>query len=57
MIAMVERIAAVPLPAPDPLGFPAMPALIQALAYLTLTLHLLAMNFTVGGTALLLISR
>jgi hypothetical protein len=57
MIATVALLAAVPLPAPDPLGFPAVPVLIQALAYLTLTLHLLAMNFTVGGTALLLVAR
>ena len=57
MIATVVPLATVPMPAPDPLGFPAVPALIQALAYLTLTLHLLAMNFTVGGTALLFVAR
>ena len=57
MTALVALLPAVPLPAPDPLGFPAMPVLLQGLAYLTFTLHLLAMNFTVGGAALLLIAR
>lgn len=49
-------LAAVPLPSPDPLGFPAVPALLQGLAYLTLTLHFLAMMFTVGGASLLLVA-
>lgn len=48
--------AAVPMPSPDPLGYPAAPALMQALAYLTLTLHFLAMMFTVGGAMLILVA-
>ncbi len=47
-------LAAVPLPSPDPLAYPAAPALMQGLSYLTLTLHFLAMMFTLGGAVLLL---
>ena len=43
-----------PQPPPDPLGYPAPLAIMFALAYLTLTLHFLAMNYTVGSGALLL---
>ena len=45
-----------PIPPFDPLGMPLPAFILQALAYLTLTLHLLAMQFTVGGAILLLIS-
>ncbi|MFH1420028.1 MAG: hypothetical protein ABII12_17270 [Planctomycetota bacterium] len=42
------------IPAADPLGYPVPAWLIRALAYLTLTLHLSAVHFTVGGALLLL---
>lgn len=42
------------IPTPDPLGYGLEPWLLQGLSYLTLTLHLLAMNFTVGSLLLLL---
>ncbi len=45
------------IPGPDPLGFPLPPWILQALAWLTLTLHFLAMNFTVGGLILFLWAR
>jgi hypothetical protein len=54
-LAMLS-LAAAPIPSPDPLGFPAVPALMQGLAYLTLTLHFLAMMFTVGGALLMLVA-
>lgn len=50
-------VAAAAMPAPDPLGYPLPPWIIQALAYLTLTLHLLAVNFTVGAAILYLWTR
>lgn len=43
-----------PIPTPDPLGFPVPAVLIQALAYFTLTLHFLAVNFTLGSLLLLI---
>ncbi len=45
------------MPSPDPLGYPIFPALLQGLSYLTLTLHFLAMNFTVGGAILAIALR
>jgi len=45
------------MPTPDPLGFPVPPIILQIVAYLTLSLHLLAMNFTVGAAILLLYSK
>ncbi len=42
---------------PDPLGYALSPWLIQSLAYLTLTCHLLAMNFTLGSVILYLWTR
>ncbi len=42
---------------PDPLGFALQPWIIQSLAYLTLTCHLLAMNFTLGSVFLYLWTR
>jgi len=45
------------LPPPDPLGYPVPPWILQALSYLLLTLHLLAMNFVIGGSLLLLWAR
>ncbi|MCU0665077.1 MAG: hypothetical protein MUC50_22480 [Myxococcota bacterium] len=47
----------VPLPPPDPIGYPLPPLLLQGLSYLTLSLHLLAMSFTLGGLLLYLLSR
>ena len=49
--------AQVPIPSPDPLGFPLPAWILQALAYLTLTLHLSAVHFTIGGALLLLWAR
>lgn len=43
-----------PLPPFDPLGLPVPGVFLQSLAYLTLTLHFVAMQFTVGGSVLLL---
>ncbi len=39
----------IPMPSPDPLGYPLPPILLQILSYFTLTLHFLAMNLTVGA--------
>jgi len=55
--AALAMQAAVPLPAPDPLGFPLYPVILLIVAQLTLTLHFLAMNFTVGAAALFLWAR
>lgn len=43
-----------PIPPFDPLGLPLPAFLLQALAYLTFTLHMLAVQFTLGGAILLL---
>jgi len=45
-----------PLPPFDPMGLPLPGPILQALAYLTLTLHFVAMQFTVGGALLLLLT-
>ena len=42
-------IAQVPMPTPDPLGYPVPAILLQILAYFTLSLHFIALNFTLGG--------
>jgi len=42
------------IPAVDPLGYPVPVWILQSLSYFTLTLHLLAMNFTIGGSFILL---
>ena len=56
--SLVGLLAAdVPIAAPDPLGYPLPAWLIQALAYLTLTLHFAAVYFTVGGALLLLTAK
>ena len=47
----------VPMPPADPLGYAAPVPILLGLAYLTLTLHFLAMNFTVGSGLLLLWTR
>lgn len=39
-----------PIPAPDPLPLPMHPAALKALLLLTFTLHLMAVNFGVGGS-------
>lgn len=44
----------IPIPPFDPLGLPVPAPILLALAYLTLAIHLLAMNFTLGGLVLLL---
>ena len=49
--------AQVPIPSSDPLGFPLPVWILQALSYLTLTLHLSAVHFTIGGALLLLWAR
>jgi len=43
-----------PIPTIDPMGLPLPPVLLQALSYLTLTLHFVAMQFTVGSVLVLL---
>ena len=55
--AVVAASPEVPMPPPDPLGYAAPVPILLALAYLTLTLHFLAMNFTVGSGLLLLYTR
>lgn len=47
----------VPMADPDPLGYPSPPWVLQALSYLTLTLHLFAVQFTLGSAILYLWSR
>lgn len=42
-----------PMPPFDPLGLPVPAWILQALVYLTFTLHMLAMQFTLGGAILL----
>lgn len=42
-----------PIPPFDPLGLPLPAFMLQALAYLTFTLHILAVHFTLGGAILL----
>lgn len=55
LISFVSTIIAnPPMPPMDPLGYPVPPWILQALSYLTLTIHLLAMNFVVGGALLTL---
>ena len=55
--ALLALANANPMPSADPLGLPLPPELIQALAYLTLTLHFLAVDFTLGGLVLLIWAR
>ncbi len=47
----------IPLPPFDPMGLPAPPVLILGLTYLTFTLHLLAVNVTLGSVLLTLWAR
>ncbi|MDX9722047.1 MAG: hypothetical protein RBU37_14975 [Myxococcota bacterium] len=54
---LVLSAEALPIPSPDPLGLAAPPVLLQALAYLTFTLHILAVDFTLGGVLLSLWAR
>ncbi len=59
---MIDRMTTswapgIPLPPFDPMGLPAPPALILVLTYLTFTLHLLAVNFTLGSVLLTLWAR
>ncbi|MBN2340583.1 MAG: hypothetical protein JXX29_07760 [Deltaproteobacteria bacterium] len=42
-------LAQAPIPAADPLGYPMPAVLLQLLSYLTLALHFMAVNFTLGG--------
>ncbi|MBN2194363.1 MAG: hypothetical protein JW751_16215 [Polyangiaceae bacterium] len=44
-----------PVPPFDPLGLPVTSSFLYALSYLTLTLHFVAMQFTVGGAILMLL--
>jgi hypothetical protein len=50
-------LGSLPIPPADPLGYPVPLELLRGLSYLTLTLHLLAMYFTLGGVALWLYLR
>lgn len=49
--------AGIPLPPFDPVGLPAPAVVILALAYLTFTLHLLAVHFTLGSVLLMALAR
>lgn len=51
---IAATIAQVPLPAPDPLGYPVPVILLHILSYFTLGLHFIAVNFTLGGLLYLL---
>jgi hypothetical protein len=53
-ISFIAAIGIDIIPAPDPLGYPVPVWILQSLSYFTLTLHLLAMNFTIGGSIILL---
>ena len=44
-----------PIPAPDPLPLPLPPGVLKALLLVTFTLHLMAVNFGVGGSLILAI--
>jgi hypothetical protein len=44
------------IPDPDPIGLPAPAELLTALLVLTFVLHILAMNFTLGGTLIAVVS-
>jgi len=46
--------AGAPIPNTDPLGYGIPPLIFQLLSYLTFSMHLMAMNFTVGGAILFL---
>ncbi|MBN2718463.1 MAG: hypothetical protein JXX14_21645 [Deltaproteobacteria bacterium] len=46
---IAQTQAQVPLPSPDPLGYPVPAILLQILSYFTLGLHFIAVNFTLGG--------
>ncbi len=52
-----QTVTQVIMPSADPLGYPVPPLFLQLLAYLTLAIHLLAMNFTLGGAGLYLWTR
>lgn len=54
MIHLSHTLATIPMPSPDPLGYPVPLPILQGLSYLTLTLHFVAMSFTLGAAALLL---
>jgi hypothetical protein len=47
-------VGALAMPLPDPLGYAAPVWVLQGLSYFTLSLHLLAMNFTIGACLLLI---
>ncbi len=47
----------VTIPTPDPLGYPVPAVLLQSLACFTLTLHFMAVGFTLGGLMLLAWAR
>ena len=47
-------VGALTIPPADPLGYAVPVWILQALSYLTLTLHFLAMNFTIGASLLVL---
>lgn len=53
----VPVVSDLPLPPFDPLGLPVPAWILLALAYLTFTLHLFAMNFTLGSVILALWTR
>jgi hypothetical protein len=50
-------LLALPIPSVDPLGYPVPVWILKSLTYLTLTLHFLAMQFTLGSAILWLYSR
>lgn len=54
VVSVASVLPATVMPVPDPLGYPIPAYILQAISYLTFSLHLLAMNFTVGGAILLL---
>lgn len=49
LTGLIPLLGALPIPTPDPLGYPVPVWALKGLTYLTLTLHFLAMQFTLGG--------
>ncbi len=49
LTGLTSLLGTLPIPTPDPLGYPVPVWVLKSLTYLTLTLHYLAMQFTLGG--------
>ncbi len=56
-MSALATLLALPIPSVDPLGYPVPVWILKSLTYLTLTLHFLAMQFTLGSAILWLYCR